>query len=1559
MTQNPEAAPPPQVGSDGRVPGWQNTRKTLNVRFLAATAVAGVVLLLAAEAWQNRNVARMAGAFLEQAETAQKQGDWEQAARFLRRYVRICPDHEAAEGWARLARTFDRAGEAPWAKWKAVEPYYRALGAIQEGAPPDQQHRLRARLTQLLLELSPVYQGCSVRAEREARLLLKPPPDKQAEAWRQVRADDPSQPATPPEGTSWWMDRPKIWTDALAARLWVLAVGRQAKDGSIAGGDSSDSSYQEHFERALELNPGDIELCAIVARLYRDRPSLFGADKPGLSDEERLQVVAERAKRADAIVDAMVAANPQNANAMLVRYQYRADYGLPGAAEDLAEALRNGPEDVAVLLAAARHAAAEATRLRRDRADAQEVETRYQEAAAFCRRAIEAAPSREDGYLLLGEVCRAEGDGDLAIETWRRGLDQCGAENLMLHWRLMEALVAAGQLEEAKHHLDAVDRQSARLSPLVDQGSRLVLRGLNDLLRGQWLVAQGRFGEAIPLLRRVAVGRRDSELAGVLVRQAWRLLSGAYGELSQWDLAAQAHEEAAKLEPEDGPPEARARSLLAAADAWVLAGSPQRAAALYEQALGLADTAEARLGLAVARYRCLIALPPEQRNWEPFDKALKEARTRSDSLSEPWRVALAEAEAVVVKAGEGGQQEQEQALHDAADLLRLAETKHPASEPLLEALVLAYQGLALPADADRAMESLQQLCGPSARALILRSNLHLIRRQYSEAREVLRSGLERLPPESHRDLRFALAQVSLAAGEPKAACQLLLDLCESSPGDVRFVWTLAEIALESNDLGNAARWEDKLRDLEGPDGSSWRYLQARRLLAAAGGPDDPVLAEVAQLESSVQSQRPTWPAGYVLEGLRCERIGRRQRAIAAYEKAIQCGEQRISVYERLITLLYEQRDFRQARHYLSRLKDHVPASPSLSAMEVHSAAMLGDNARALEAAREAVRTRPADPMARIWLGQMLLRDGLTQEAEAALTEAVRLAPGDYRSFEAMFTFFLDTGQREQAKEELERFARTAGLSEAERILALAQGYQRLGEEELAQRYYRQAAEQPTDNVTAQKRLAALLFESDPRGAEEALRRVLRLAPQDGEARRALARLLAARGGAEEWQEALRLIEPEGAGEEISGLDRRLQAQLLFRRGGKENLAKAKRLLEQLIRDPDLAADEDRLLLAALYEQEGLAHYAAKQFAAVAERPEPEPAHVMSYVDFLLRHGRHREAERALGKLDAILPDWLARLQKQAPARAQTVAGGIRLGAARLRAGWLAAVERASEIQPLIDALADELSKQAGDDAEKRADVYLKVGDVYSAVEQHAQAERWYALLADVDSNRYAPLVAAKARQGQIGEAIQICVRAAASDRSARPAIVMATMLASSSATAEDYAAAEPLLSRALAEHSHDTELLRIVAYVRFLQKRADDAVGLYESVLARNPRDLLVLNNLATLLVEQPSRRKEALSHVDQAIAIAGPKAGFLDVKGTILALDGKASEAVALLEEASSLGRDPRYDFHLALAYQRAGEPDKARAALGKAQEGNLRSKDLTELDKSLLAELEEQLAP
>jgi Flp pilus assembly protein TadD len=166
---------------------------------------------------------------------------------------------------------------------------------------------------------------------------------------------------------------------------------------------------------------------------------------------------------------------------------------------------------------------------------------------------------------------------------------------------------------------------------------------------------------------------------------------------------------------------------------------------------------------------------------------------------------------------------------------------------------------------------------------------------------------------------------------------------------------------------------------------------------------------------------------------------------------------------------------------------------------------------------------------------------------------------------------------------------------------------------------------------------------------------------------------------------------------------------------------------------------------------------------------------------------------------------------------------------------------------------------------------------------------------------------------------------------------------------------EPLVQDALKRHGGDPEWLYALAGLGLMQQRPDEALALYRRVLTIRPNHLPTMNNIATLLAEQPGQSQEALRVIEQAIQLVGQQAPLLDTKGMVLLHAGRVREAVRCLEAAAASARpDPRYSFHLAVAYDRLGCTDKAREALRKARQGDLDQYVLTAGDRKLLAEIE-----
>ena len=98
-------------------------------------------------------------------------------------------------------------------------------------------------------------------------------------------------------------------------------------------------------------------------------------------------------------------------------------------------------------------------------------------------------------------------------------------------------------------------------------------------------------------------------------------------------------------------------------------------------------------------------------------------------------------------------------------------------------------------------------------------------------------------------------------------------------------------------------------------------------------------------------------------------------------------------------------------------------------------------------------------------------------------------------------------------------------------------------------------------------------------------------------------------------------------------------------------------------------------------------------------------------------------------------------------------------------------------------------------------------------------------------------------------------------------------------------------------------------------------------ILAHRPADARALNNLAW--VDQQTHDPQAPVLAQRAYQLA-PSAQTADTWGYIMATEGGGDHGIGLLSQAvRQAPNDPGIKYHLAVAYQAAGQGDKAAALL------------------------------
>jgi tetratricopeptide (TPR) repeat protein len=288
----------------------------------------------------------------------------------------------------------------------------------------------------------------------------------------------------------------------------------------------------------------------------------------------------------------------------------------------------------------------------------------------------------------------------------------------------------------------------------------------------------------------------------------------------------------------------------------------------------------------------------------------------------------------------------------------------------------------------------------------------------------------------------------------------------------------------------------------------------------------------------------------------------------------------------------------------------------------------------------------------------------------------------------------------------------------------------------------------------------------------------------------------------------------------------------------------------------------------------------------------------------------------------------------------------------LRAMLLQAQKKGDEAAALLEARYASLEKDKAPDEETMG---RKILELLVSLGQLDAAERVALRLAARRPTSACPAARILAQRGKLAEALKQC-QAAADAGSSVEAGTTATFLVSTMPPGPEADArlkqADAVLTTALKQNPDHFGLLFAQANVQRLQGRYTDAANSYRSMLARNPKNAAVLNNMAWTLSEDLDQPNEGLEKIDEAIQVMGRNPSLLDTRGVILTRLGKFDEAIKELEAAAATGPSPAIYYHLARAYHKAGQEsscqkDRALAKQAGLAPSHLQPHEREEMDK------------
>ena len=931
-----------------------------------------------------------------------------------------------------------------------------------------------------------------------------------------------------------------------------------------------------------------------------------------------------------------------------------------------------------------------------------------------------------------------------------------------------------------------------------------------------------------------------------------------------------------------------------------------------------------------------LQLPAEVRNWKGIEKQInglsKEAR---DST----RVMLLQAS---VFAARGKWQDAKAAAVRARD-------KNPKSTgPWLYLISLAEQRGA-------SQKELRQLLDEAEQSAGRKADWHLLRAKYAfkyEPKQVnkllarLRADLKTFDGVDRNRLLLGLGHAFLLANDIPSAQQLWTTLAKRQPDNLSLRFRLVELAARNRDSEKVQHWLDEIKRREGGNGPFSSYVNATLfVLSHERKADSTLLRKALDSLEQAENARPTWSRVFSLRGLVYDLQNEPEKALAQYEKAIQMGDRRAANYKRTLTLMRNLGQISGANELLRQLPQTVQTNEDFYRLFTELTLLEADSKKesqhALEVAEKAITTS-TDYLDYVWLGQVCAVAGASEKAETAFRTAREMAEAafekgslkedDVSTAWVIYLAYLASTDERKAREQISVAA--SKLSANQLPMVLAPTYEKLGDLEKAEAQYQASLKaKPADPKSVQKLAGFYTRNGKLDKAEPLLRKLL---DQTGKtptpmvhwARRNLAMVLARKGTYRQFLAGLELLEKNKTKNQLSVLDQQVQAAIQAQHPA--HRIEALKTLKRLANESGTMPPTLQFHLARLHSANGDWQESDKQMQALLLQEKNNPVFLTFHIRLLLHH---KEAFRALQQVN--------QLKKIHPKSFDTV---------QLQARALHANNRGEEAVRLLSDWA----------ASHPQTPLHKVAMAYENIEADDQAEKMYSKFVETSGHRNKLLVLAKFyhRQNKLDKALDVCEQARTSAQPAAVGLTAVEMVHKGTSSKTQVDRVKRWIREDMQRHPKDEFLPILQADLLAYEGKTQDAIRVYESMLAKNSRHPIALNNLAYLLAFQPGKQQQALQMINKAIDLAGPMAELLDTRAVIHLQRKHPTQAIRDLEAAIIQGHDGSRHFHLAQACVMDGEYTRGKQEFDLAvRQYQLTSRMLPPIEQAAFAQLAESI--
>ena len=751
-------------------------------------------------------------------------------------------------------------------------------------------------------------------------------------------------------------------------------------------------------------------------------------------------------------------------------------------------------------------------------------------------------------------------------------------------------------------------------------------------------------------------------------------------------------------------------------------------------------------------------------------------------------------------------------------------------------------------------------------------------------------------PEERKAKYRARAQEYLEAGNYPKARVALRNVLKIDPKDADAYFLFAQVEEKEKNWRNAVGLYQKLVELV-PDHTAGLITLGKYYLEAR------LTEHVVSTADKVLAKDPQHPQAKALKIAVLAVEGKLPDAMTKAEALRSQFPTEPDVAILLATLYSQQQRYRDAEATLQRALDAHPKDMDLLNNLNTILVQAKDMAGAETVARRMIEAEPTLFDHRLRLARFFDAQGAHEKAEAVLREAIALDPNSEER-RLLLADFLSTRKDHPAAEQALLEAATQLPHSTKIQFGLASLYLKSRQDAKARELYaalvKDYKEKPA-GLEAKVKLAEMdLLAGKQAEAERQVEEVLKENPRSSDGLILSGRMALARRNGKDAVQAFRTVlhdQPELATVHfLLG-----QAYLLT---GENNLAKES--FEHAVALYPGQVDARRSL-AALESQSGRHQQArARLDDLLKQRPDDLAAlDMLMMVDLVTKNWV--EAERTLERLRTASKDSAVAIM--AEGRLRQAQGQLdKAGAAYERATALAP----NDPEPLLSLVKLDVAQGHADRAKTRLETLLAarpdhlfghglLGEVLALSGHSQEADAQFREASRVNPKWITPWLdwgGLWLAQKQPDQAVQV-------------------------------------IQAGLKANPDSEELHMLLASAYSDQGQIDNAITAYDGALRLNPRNVLVANNLAVLLVDykgdpQSLQKAFALSRDFEKDA---PHPLFLDTLGWVRFKMGQQEEALRLMKNAVAKSPEvPTLNYHLGMAYHQSGKTVEARAYLSKA---------------------------